>query len=82
MKGFMANTCIWGFIDAEILLCSRCGDGIEGLREQGHTNAIVCTFIEEFDTLFEVWYMSFLFSVNIVQQWTHKGVVQACYNIE
>lgn len=32
----------------------RCGDGIEGLREQGHTNEIVCTFIEEFDTLFEV----------------------------
>lgn len=32
----------------------RCKDGIEGLREQGHTNAIVCTFIEEFDTLFEV----------------------------
>ncbi|XP_020612830.1 protein FAM13A-like [Orbicella faveolata] len=32
----------------------RCGDGIEGLREQGHTNAIVCTFIEDFDTLFEV----------------------------
>lgn len=41
-------------IDAEILLCFRCGDGIEGLREQGHTNEIVCTFIEEFDTLFEV----------------------------
>lgn len=32
----------------------RCGDGLEGLREQGRTNAIVGRFIEEFDTLFEV----------------------------
>ncbi|XP_068710197.1 protein FAM13A-like isoform X2 [Montipora foliosa] len=32
----------------------RCKDGIEGLHEQGQTNAIVCKFIQEFDTLFEV----------------------------
>ncbi|KAJ7381069.1 Protein fam13a [Desmophyllum pertusum] len=32
----------------------RCGDGIEGLREQGHTNAVVCKFLEDFDALFEV----------------------------
>ena len=36
------------------LYCYRCGDGLEGLREQGRTNAIVGRFIEEFDTLFEV----------------------------
>ena len=36
------------------LHCYRCGDGLEGLREQGRTNAIVGRFIEEFDTLFEV----------------------------
>ncbi|KAK2566202.1 Protein FAM13A [Acropora cervicornis] len=32
----------------------RCKDDIEGLHEQGQTNAIVCKFIQEFDTLFEV----------------------------
>lgn len=38
------------------LLCCRCKDGIEGLREQGCTNAIVCKFIQKFDILFEVCY--------------------------
>ena len=42
------------------LLCCRCKDGIEGLHEQGQTNAIVCKFIQEFDTLFEVCYGGFV----------------------
>lgn len=47
----------WGvtcrFEIIELFHC-RCGDGIEGLREQGHTNAVVCKFLEDFDALFEV----------------------------
>ncbi|XP_064601221.1 protein FAM13A-like isoform X2 [Liolophura sinensis] len=31
----------------------RCGFGIEGLKDQGVTNKIVCTFITEYDRLFK-----------------------------
>ncbi|KXJ12172.1 Protein FAM13A [Exaiptasia diaphana] len=30
----------------------RCKDGLEGLKEQGHTNAIVCKFLQEYEELF------------------------------
>ncbi|EDO47842.1 predicted protein, partial [Nematostella vectensis] len=31
----------------------RCKDGLDGLREQGHTNSIVCMFLKEYDQLFK-----------------------------
>uniref|UniRef100_A0A6P8IJE2 Protein FAM13A-like isoform X3 n=1 Tax=Actinia tenebrosa TaxID=6105 RepID=A0A6P8IJE2_ACTTE len=31
----------------------RCNDGLEGLKEQGHTNAILCKFLEDYDNLFK-----------------------------
>ena len=33
-------------------MCCRCSSGIEGLRDQGVTNEIVCKFLNEYTSLF------------------------------
>ena len=36
------------------MFVSRCGSGLEGLRQQGYTNPVVFRMVQHYDTLFEV----------------------------
>ena len=45
-------TCSKYFITC--LFVSRCGSGLEGLRQQGYTNPVVFRMVQHYETLFEV----------------------------